>query len=134
MWKPIFEKYFDSYEELEDFLNTDDVKRLIGKNYDKYKNLFLYKYRNTILNQPKEKVKGNINWPAILALPFWAAYRKIYSVSAIIAIILSIIVFIEIYFNLNEINIGIGILACSFFANAMYFDHIVKVIKKNLRN
>lgn len=123
---------FDSIHDLENFLNREDVKQMVGDNYDHYRELWLSNYAYGVMNEPKTKVKGKTNWLAIVASPIvWLAYRRMYAPALGFVATLVALVFCEQYFDFS-IGSGMGgaMLVLAFMSKDMYFDHIVRCTRK----
>lgn len=133
--KKIFENLgFNSRDDLETFLNREDVINLIGKNYDHYKTLWLYHYDKKVEKKSPEKVQGRFNWLGLLAPFAWLAYRKMYAVLIAVCSVILAVSLIETYMGTepdisNKIaNMAGLILAMT--GKQFYFSHVVQSVKK----
>jgi len=122
---------FHSIDDLEKFLDRDETKKMIGKNYDHYRELWIANYYQGVMGEPKKKVKGRTNWLAIVAYPIWFAYRKMYAIFFGICVAMAAISFGEVYFNYEiPASAYSGTIILAFMAKDIYFEHLIKQVKK----
>ena len=92
---------FNEVADLERFLAHEDIKTLIGDNYDHYKAVWLEKFNRVMSGTEKEKIKGRFNWLALLSYPVWAAYRKMYAQYITFVALMAALTFAEVYFDFS---------------------------------
>ncbi|MCB9976404.1 MAG: hypothetical protein H6858_02245 [Rhodospirillales bacterium] len=72
-------KMFERAGDVKAILNSDAAKKIIGANYERYRELWTQQYEKTFYQRDKVTAKGKYNLLAAFFLPIWMAYRKLYS-------------------------------------------------------
>ncbi len=92
---------FQSIHDLESFLDSDEIKTLIGKNYDHYRAYYLAGYEHKVMGEAKKKVRGSFNWLALTLGLVWFSYRKMYVFVFSISLVFALISFAEKYYDME---------------------------------
>lgn len=123
---------FKSFEDLERFLDREDIKELIGKNYDLYRAVWVREYDKVVNKHERERVKGWFNWLALFSFPIWAAYRKLYLYFFIYTGIMGALTFFEEYFQ-DPLPTGVFFpiyVILAIVSRDLYLYHVVELDKK----
>lgn len=122
----------NSKEEYITFIESKDVELFVGKNYQKYKERWL----NSVKKEKHFK-NGNLssfsfNLLALVALPAWLGYRKMYLFFFSFLGLLCLITLGEYLsgYHLPTTAFTGGLAALSFLMNGFYFTHIYTSLKK----
>lgn len=114
-------------EELLEFVNSEDVKNFVGKNYERYK----AKWTKGI-EKAKSVEKGvqmfSPNLLAFLFLPAWLGYRKLHKAFVAYMITVCGLLLFEVFAGIyipSSAYTG-GLMALSFLMNGIYFAHVQK--------
>lgn len=125
---------FDSIHDLDNFLNREDVKQMIGpEKYDHYKELWTSDYKYKVMGETgKPKVKGKLNWLALMATPMaWYGYRRMYGLVFSLCGIFALLSFAELFYGVDtSLGMVIVLLALIFMSKNMYLSHLVRCTKK----
>ena len=123
---------FTSLDDLERFLDREDIKGLIGKNSDLYRAYWVREYDKVVNKETRERVKGSFNWLALLSFPIWAAYRKMYLYFLVYAGIMAVVTFIEEYYLFllpSGVFFPVYVLL-ALMSRDLYLYHLVEISKK----
>ena len=123
---------FNNIKRLEDFLDRDEVKELIGKNYNHYKELWLDNFNHAVNGMKKRKIKRRMNWLALISPLIWYGYRKMYGAMMAMIAALAAVTFAEVYYGFDipaRAYIALSTLLLITSKDA-YFHHIVNSMKK----
>ncbi len=125
-----YKALFKEIGDVKTFLDQEEVKLLVGQNYDHYRDLWLQHEQKLKGERKKIEVKGRINWLAFIYLPAWLGYRKMHLVYWIFVISFSALSFYEIYYDTELLKSSTPIYAF-FAANAksIYLQHIIHYAK-----
>lgn len=120
----------NSLHDLEAILARDDVKIMIGKNYDHYRSLWINRYRRLVMKEDIEKEKGGFCWLAFLACIAWFGYRRMYMLLFVFIIMIAALVFAETYYDLRSTSLlGLAVFM-GFWGKDFYLDHIIASTQK----
>lgn len=121
----------NTIHDLTNLLDREDVKQLIGKNYDFYRELWLSNYESVVMGEPKKPIKGRHNIFAFFLFPVWAGYRKLYSLLGIIILFILGAALLDTYFGyeLSGFSSFIGLFLWLVYQD-LYFEHIIKRSRK----
>ncbi len=123
---------FTSLDDLERFLDRDETKELIGKNYDLYRAYWLREFDKVVNKEERERVKGSFNWLALFSFPIWAAYRKMYLYFLVYAGTMAAVTFVEEYY-LYLLPSGVFLplyVILALISRDLYLYHLVEISKK----
>ncbi|MBL4805017.1 MAG: DUF2628 domain-containing protein [Alphaproteobacteria bacterium] len=123
---------FKSLQDLERFLDREDIKQLIGKNYDLYRAVWVREFDKVVNKETRDRVKGAFNWLALISFPIWAAYRKMYMYFFVYAGIMAAITFFEEYY-LYTLPAGALLpvyIILAIMSRDLYLHHLVELDKK----
>lgn len=89
------EGYLDDID-FEKFIERREVREFIGKNYDHYREIWLKDYRK---KRRVRKMLVGFHWNAlgVLCWPAWFAYRKMYTLLAIMTALMAAFSFAQVY-------------------------------------
>lgn len=104
---------------LNNYGNTDEIMRFVGKNSQYYQNKF-----DTIT---KTGSKTTWNWAAFFLNIYWLLYRKMYLQAGGLFLVKVVLNFIPYIGWL--VSIGVSI-AFSMYANSIYLDHVQKKLSE----
>jgi|GEM_PF-2245207 len=124
---------FETIQELENFLNRDDVKQMIGaEKYDHYCELWLSNYASSVMGEPKKKIEGKFNWLAFIASPLaWYGYRRMYALVTAFCAAFAVLSFTDIFFGVDtSLGMLAAFLVLIFMSKDVYLGHLVKCTKK----
>ena len=126
----MYKHIFKEIDDLEAFLNRDEVKLIIGKNYDFYKELWLQHEQKFKGERKKIQIEGRWNWLAILYIPAWYGYRKLHSMYWVLLCMFSALFFYESYYNTELLKSTSGIfLVLALMSRSTYLQTIVARVK-----
>ena len=123
---------FKTLQDLERFLDREDIKQLIGKNYDLYRAVWVREFDKVVNKETRDRVKGSFNWLALISFPIWAAYRKMYMYFFVYAGIMAAITFFEEYY-LYTLPAGALLpvyIILAIMSRDLYLHHLVELDKK----
>ena len=124
---------FETIDDLERFLNRDDVKHMIGKEkYDHFRELWLSQYASAVMGEKKKKVEGSFNWLALTASPLaWYGYRRMYALVFSLCGIFVALSFGDYFFGMDtSLPLMVVFLILVFMSKDMYLGHLVSCTKK----
>ncbi len=128
MYKDIFKK-LDNPEE---FLNQESTKKMVGKNYEFYKELWTQHLEKIEGKRKKIEVKGRWNWLATLYIPAWFGYRKMHDFFWVVTALLAAVLFYETYTNTEIIKPGVSagiFIVFAIYSRAFYLGSTIKNVK-----
>ncbi len=124
---------FDTKEQLEKFLDRDDVKHMIGEEkYDHYHELWLSNFSSSVIGEPRSKIEGTFNWLALWASPLaWYGYRRMYGLVFSLCGIFTLLSFVDLLFGVDtSIGMMAVFLVLIFTSKDLYLGHLQRCTKK----
>ncbi len=123
-------RMFEKAGDVTAILESDAAKVIIGNNYERYKKLWIQQYEVAFHRREKVTAKGKYNLLAICCAPVWWAYRKLYGLYFGFLAAFAVLMFYCEYYQVDLPNISVGILIIGLYANEIYFEVMVKRVRK----
>lgn len=123
---------FKSKSDLIDFLDRPETILFIGKNYEHYKNLWIYYYEKKVEKIKPPKVKGRFVWISLLSPFIWLFYRKMYLWLGSFFLLIAGYTFLDTYFGWENSFSPIFLLTLLILVDGQvyYLEHVRKTIDK----